>query len=171
MCFLKCVLAAFVTGFGFVTSPMFTIGRGLRESSTVCGVYLRSHGADTDRDKLQGKWKFEGKNGDAPVEVILEIEQDAVTIREHRGKTTVVLKGKIVLNDKALPKQMTITEPTGALSDGGEKHTFPDLLAIYAFEGEDLKLCRGRPDEPRPSAFAPDSSSLPGTLIFKRIKK
>lgn len=111
--------------------------------------------AKKDLEKLQGRWQaaryiVDGKELDAKeVKGIQLTVKDDVSTYVHGD---IEAKGKYKLNPAKNPKELDILVTTGA--DKGKTY-----LAIYEWDGADLRICLTRTGKERPTKFA----STPGS--------
>jgi uncharacterized protein (TIGR03067 family) len=118
-----------------------------------------------DLGKFQGSWT--GKAGaNQDISINLTIQGNAVTARWERGDgTELVLKGEMRVNELANPK--TVDFFNFKRSDGEETK---DNLGIYAFDGDQVKICTGGPGNERPTELKAGEDGQPNLFVFTRKK-
>jgi uncharacterized protein (TIGR03067 family) len=75
------------------------------------------------------------------------------------------VEGRIAIDEAASPKALDWLEFTGV-----EGMDLPDLLAIYALDGDEFRICNGGPDNPRPTEFRAGEGCLADVITFRRAK-
>jgi uncharacterized protein (TIGR03067 family) len=118
-----------------------------------------------DLARFQGAWT--GKAGaNEDVAINLTIKGNAVTARWDRGDgTELVLKGEMRVNDQASPR--TVDFFNFKRSDGEETK---DNLGIYAFDGDQVKICTGGPGNERPTELKAGDGGHPSLFVLTRKK-
>jgi uncharacterized protein (TIGR03067 family) len=125
--------------------------------------------AKKDKEKLQGTWKVVGlqKHGQAREEKgeqFLVIAGDEFMLKSGEN---VMAKGTFKLDPSKKPLQidLVITE------DRKEENQGKTVLAIYALEGDQLKLCLAEPGErERPTEFSAEAGTARVFVTLKRAK-
>ena len=118
-----------------------------------------------DAAKLEGKWKItEGtKSGSKVEEANLKgeviITKDSVTIKSP--DMTHVMSYKLDTSKK--PKEIDLTPESG--NEAGQT-----MQGIYELDGDNLKLCFGRPGTGRPKEFSSKEGSEHALVVLKRAK-
>lgn len=123
----------------------------------VVGLVSAREAADKELDKFQGKWELTSSEKDGK-------KQSAEMTRTVTGSSyTMTVKGKeagkgtIKVDASASPKAIDIVR------EGGKP-----MLGIYAFEGEEQKVCFAPPGKERPKEFtSKDGNTL---SVWKRVK-
>ena len=140
-----------------------------------CGPHVEENLIPQDRKSVsavQGKWKAQATVADKRLAAVWEIDGERVIMREYlNGQPATVLSGRVTINEAASPKQITLTDLSGGNPAEKKRRSFPDVLGIYSLSGDALKICYGRPDEPRPSRFGAVVAVPPGTVVFNRVKE
>ncbi|HXG12285.1 MAG TPA: TIGR03067 domain-containing protein [Gemmataceae bacterium] len=118
--------------------------------------------AAADRVKLQGTWVpiFAERNGRPSEEFkrfTFTFDGDTLIIKKSPEESR---EGTFKLDSTTTPRQITIL-PVDF------KHT---LKGIYAFDGDNLKLCLGDLGKDRPTEFATRQGSQSVLIILKREK-
>lgn len=141
----------------------------------------------TDLNALQGKWKTvkvirEGK--DVPADEVAKLDaqmlvKDVTMVGSHNG--VVVHRYRIELNPKANPKQaelMPIDEKGRRMlvnyaGPKGESRYIdaPMEYAIYAVDGDKLKLCIAMLDQARAKSFDAKDTKGYTVIEMERVKK
>ena len=125
----------------------------------------------TDREKLQGTWTFvaveewgQAKEEDPNNPRRLVFDGNEFTIGKGR---LIIFVGKFTLDPSQKPKAIDL-EFTESVKPQDEGKT---ELGIYALEGDTLKLCLNRPENPeRPKKFSANEKQELITLRRKRDK-
>lgn len=117
-----------------------------------------------DLGRLQGTWTTEA-GSDKEISVVLEIRGDHARVRLRVGKAgpTLRAEGTLKVDESASPHSLDWTE--FKMADGLE---LPEVLAIYEFDGETLRVCNGGPNASRPSEFQPGEGALADLHVFRR---
>jgi uncharacterized protein (TIGR03067 family) len=118
-----------------------------------------------DLKGLQGSWQTKlGPEKDVPL--VVAIKGDAVTATfTGAGGESVVLKGKIRLDEKASPRTIDWVEfnrPDGAPAEKNQ--------GIYELKGDTWRVCNGGPGNSRPTEFAGGFGDRPTLIVFERVK-
>jgi uncharacterized protein (TIGR03067 family) len=120
-----------------------------------------------DPKTLQGKWLIVAATHggmEAPKEALgkaaVTFEGDVMTMTEDEKKKT----AKVKIDTTKTPAHIDIVP-----QEGGEKGK--TIKGIYEVKGDTLRLCFGRPDEDRPTAFASKEGDRTALVEFKRDKK
>ena len=115
-----------------------------------------------DQAKFQGTWTAKA-NGD--LDITVTFQGNAVTARwvVREDGTAVDLKGEMRINDQATPRTVDFFHFQRA--DGEETK---DNLGIYAFEGDQVKICVGGPGAERPTEIKAGSGGTPTLLVLSR---
>jgi uncharacterized protein (TIGR03067 family) len=85
------------------------------------------------------------------------ITKDTITVQEENQKRVMSYK----LNERTTPKQIDLTTTEG--SDKGKTSH-----AIYALEGDSLKISLAQPGQERPSDFTTKEGSKAMMFVMKR---
>ncbi len=115
-----------------------------------------------DLGKFQGAWQamVEG------ITVALEIKGNAVAARWTRGDGGEVdLKGEMRVNEQASPKTVDFFGFKDASGD-----PMKDNLGLYAFDGDQIKICLGGAGNERPAEWKAGEGGPPTLLVFARKK-
>jgi uncharacterized protein (TIGR03067 family) len=135
---------------------------GLVAAMVVAATAAVGGDAKSDQAKLQGKWvrELNGQKGE------LKFDKSAFVLTLHaKGE---VIKGTFKIDPSKTPKEMdlTITESDDPKEKGQA------FLAIYAVDGDTLKICTGEPGHKRPAAFLEKEGEDSGNtyVVFKRAK-
>ncbi len=116
-----------------------------------------------DLARLQGRWTTRaGPKGNIPVVLEVKGRQATVRITTPQG-LKIKAEGSIRIDESAAPKALDWVEFTA--SDGQD---FPEVLGIYEFDGESLRVCNGGLNDARPEAFRPGEGLLASVLVFKK---
>jgi uncharacterized protein (TIGR03067 family) len=121
-----------------------------------------------DDEAIRGTWKItsaihDGKNfteGAENVPVGDTLTFGKGTLKIGKLKVGGLLEGSFDLDPTKSPKHMDITLPDGTT----------ELKGIYSLSGDELKICVGFPDEPRPEAFKAEKDQLRIVVVLKREK-
>jgi uncharacterized protein (TIGR03067 family) len=120
-----------------------------------------------EMDQLQGTWTVASgeHNGEkVPEEQIklikLTIKDDKMTVK--RGDET-IFAGTVKVDPTTNPKQIDVTVTEGE----GKGKT---RQAIYALDGDTMKLCHGEDDQPRPKELASKKADNTALMVLKRAK-
>jgi uncharacterized protein (TIGR03067 family) len=118
-----------------------------------------------DLAKIQGRWQTSaGPKHDIPV--VVEFRGDRVTVDLTTPQGLKIrAEGKVKLDEKARPRALDWVEFTAL--DGQD---MPEVLAIYEFDGETLKVCNGGPNNARPTEFKAGEGALADVVVFRRPK-
>ena len=117
---------------------------------------------DVTKDKIEGTWIVVAttRNGKPNN----EIKGEKISFKD--GMVTVTSKNK---EEKATYKVNTSKKPNEIdFTPEGDKGT---ALGIYAVEGDTLKICFTKPDNPRPTEFSAKEGSAAMLIELKREKK
>jgi uncharacterized protein (TIGR03067 family) len=119
-----------------------------------------------DLKKMQGTWETTIQ-AEEDIALAIEIKGDKFTgTFETADGNQATFEGKIKVDEKADPKQIDFVDFVGP--DGS---SMPDNLGIYKFESDDeLKICTGGHDNPRPKEFKNEGSGGAMTLTLKKSK-
>lgn len=122
--------------------------------------------APDDLARLQGRWTTRaGPRGKIPV--VLDVEGRKVTVRFTTPQgLKIKAEGAIRLNEQAAPKALDWVE--FSTPDGQD---LPDVLGIYEFDGDALRVCNGGLNDARPAEFRPGEGLLAAVLVFKKEAK
>lgn len=116
-----------------------------------------------DLDKLQGKWACKGgPKRDIAVSLEIKGEAASLTLTTPLG-LKVKARGRLVLDESTVPKRLDWVDFKGL--DGQE---IPDILGIYALEGDALRLCNGGFSGGRPGEFRPGEGPLADVVVMAR---
>jgi uncharacterized protein (TIGR03067 family) len=120
-----------------------------------------------DQKQFQGKWTIASATHGGMSTPKEQLDKAAVTfdgdkmiISEGEKKKT----AKFKLDTSKTPPQIDITP-----DEGDEKDK--TVRGIYELKGDTLKLCFGRPDAERPTAFSSKEGEKTALIEFKRAKK
>lgn len=119
--------------------------------------------ARVDDDKLQGTWNVvsalrDGEDFEAPKGDKLVFDQGKITIEKKDG--TKNEGGTYTADPAKTPKELDVKPPN--------QETV--LKAIYQIDGDDMKLCLGRPDSDRPTELASKAGSNVMLIVLRREK-
>jgi uncharacterized protein (TIGR03067 family) len=167
------IISKLLMGFALPTMMLAAGGTGVLALATsgVSGATTHAEGEKktTDLAMLQGRWRAEAAIDKKKVAVIWVIKDTDIHIYEIvDGKQRASMNGIVSIDDRLFPKELTIINLKGKFVEGGKDHKFPDILAIYEVNNNNLKVCYNRPDESRPPKFGPRVQLPPGTIILKR---
>ena len=116
-----------------------------------------------DLDRLQGRWVARA-GSDRSFDVTIEIRGSRVEVRiGSAGGLALTARGELKLDESATPR--TLDWVKFRSPDGGE---FPEILAIYEFRGDSLRVCNGGPNDARPTEFTPGDGPLADVVVFER---
>lgn len=118
-----------------------------------------------DLKALQGAWTTKlGAEKDVPL--VVEIKGNAVTATFKNAKgDSVVLKGKIRLDEKAAPRTIDWVEFNRPDGTPAEKN-----LGIYEIKDNTWRVCNGGPGNARPTEFTSGFGDRPILIVFERVK-
>jgi uncharacterized protein (TIGR03067 family) len=118
-----------------------------------------------DLKSLQGSWTTKlGPEKDVPLVVAIKGDAVTATFKDAKGDS-VVLKGKVKLDEKASPRTIDWVEfnrPDGAPAEKNQ--------GIYEIKGDTWRVCNGGPGNPRPTEFASGFGDRPTLIVFERVK-
>jgi uncharacterized protein (TIGR03067 family) len=118
-----------------------------------------------DLGRLQGRWCAKaGPRRDIDVTLEVDGRQVRIGITTADGLSFQV-SGELRVDERATPRALDWIHFRD--SDSQE---LPDVLAIYEFAGERLRVCNGGPNNARPSEFKAGDGVLADLLTFERAK-
>jgi len=120
----------------------------------------------TDQELIQGTWKVvsaqeSGKSPTIPDDLRFLITADTLMIKPGKDDP---IGMKYKLDPSKKPKAMDTTHEI----DPGKPTS---QLAIYALDGDELKLCLDAAGKPRPTKFESKADTQDVLAVFKRDKK
>lgn len=120
-----------------------------------------------DLKKLQGQWTTNAGPNNTPVTLVFDDAKVSIRLIAPTGDE-MTISGDLALDETTTPRAMTWTHVKVKNLEP------PDLLAIYAFEGDDSLKIAGVGGNTRPKEFIEKGKELPGirpnTLVFTRVK-
>ena len=123
--------------------------------------------AKTDKDKLQGTWKFTSmeragqvtpQGDEAPT---ITFDGDKFTVK---GGDAVLQAGTQTLDSSKKPKTVD-----AKVTEGEQKGT--TMLGIYELDGDTLKACFDMSGKKRPTEFKTEAGTDLMLVVMKRVKK
>jgi len=116
-----------------------------------------------DLARLQGRWTTRaGPKGNIPVVLEVAGRRASVRITTPQG-LKIHAEGSIRIDESAAPKELDWVEFTAPDGQG-----FPEVLGIYEFDGESLRVCNGGLHDARPDAFRPGEGLIASVLVFNK---
>jgi uncharacterized protein (TIGR03067 family) len=137
-------------------------------------VALAAQGADPnaeDLKRMQGDWMvatMKSAGMDVPPDeaqaLFRTVEGDRYSVARY---TKQIASGTFKLDATKTPK--TIDSTPGAAGDG--KTAPQPILGIYEFDGDKLRICNGRPGQPRPKNFDAKMYTGHTLIVWEREAK
>lgn len=120
--------------------------------------------AKGDLARMQGTWTAcAGPKKKIPVTLAIQGRDVSVVIKPPAGPE-IRASGQIRVDVSATPKALDWVRFTAL--DG---QAMPEILAIYEFDGDSLRICNAGPNNPRPTAFEPGEGVLADVVTFRRL--
>jgi uncharacterized protein (TIGR03067 family) len=119
--------------------------------------------ADTDAPKLKGTWNqvsvaIDGIKQDDPHKLRLTFDDESFSLQIEGEQKA---RGTYKVDSAAKPKGLDLKFTEGL-------HAGDTMPAIFAWDGEKLKLCIGSPNGDRPKDFEPVVGSGHRTIVFEK---
>jgi uncharacterized protein (TIGR03067 family) len=124
---------------------------------------VRAEAPAGDLARLQGRWCTKaGPRRDITVTLEVDGRAARVGITTPDGLSFQV-RGELRLDETATPRALDWIHFHDA-----DSQELPNILAIYEFAGQRLKVCNGGPNNARPSEFKAGDGALADLLTFER---
>ncbi len=123
----------------------------------------------SDHDLIQGTWKVvsteeSGKMPKVPADFRVVITADMLSMNPGKDADFSIPSRKYTLDASKRPKAMDTSHEL----DPGKPIV---QLAIYALDGDELKLCLGRAGEPRPTKFESKAGDTVVVWVLRRVQQ
>lgn len=122
------------------------------------------NGQSGDLAKFQGTWAaMAGPKKNIPVTLEIRGARATVRITPPIGRPFTVTGG-VKLDESTTPRSLDWVDFTGL-----DDQELPVIPGIYRIDGDELVICNGGPNNPRPAEFRRGEGALADVVTFRRV--